>query len=97
MAIDGRLGLVHLADNNASTPDEGVNNYGAATAADIHEPSSDIAGTGPTHGHEVIPDTSPIDIDPGPVTDMCSSQSLCRRPIHQLSVVAGVSTHYRIC
>ena len=70
MAIDGRFGLVHLADNNASTPDEGVDNYGTATAADIHEPTSDIAGTGPTHGHEIIPDTSPIDIDSGPVTDM---------------------------
>ena len=70
MAIDGNFGLVHLADNNASTPDEGVDNYGTATAADIHEPSSDIAGTGPTHGHEVLPDTSSIDIDTGPVTDM---------------------------
>ena len=70
MAIDGRFRLVLLANNNPSTPDGEVDEYGALTAADIRKPLSNIAGTELTHGHVIIPDTSPIDIDSGSVTDM---------------------------
>ena len=74
MAIDGRSGLVHLADHSAIAPEEGVDNDSAAADADILDSSTDaagIAGSENAHGSENITDESHIgtNISP-PVIDL---------------------------
>ena len=45
IAIDNRFGLVKLADHTAIAPDEGLDNYSAATTNDIQDALIDIYGT----------------------------------------------------